>query len=198
MGGNNAGEMSATCYYWGLELHTTQKIPIGLIHSSYGGSAVEDWISKETLGTGGCGTQSREQNSSLGAACSTFGLKLAACLCSPNSKCPGKITSSMGLPSQQWNGQIVPLLNTTIKGTIWYQASHRLHHSWLRLAFLVLALVIGLQGESNHGQNELYTCRYEQMMSEWRTQWHIGTGGSTDINMPMGEFKRSMHLLAYL
>jgi hypothetical protein len=30
----------------------------------------------------------------------------------------------MGLPSQQWNGQIVPLLNTTIKGTIWYQASH--------------------------------------------------------------------------
>lgn len=57
MGGNGAGEMSATCYYWGLELHTTQKIPIGLIHSSYGGSAVEDWISKETLGTGGYGVR---------------------------------------------------------------------------------------------------------------------------------------------
>ena len=71
----------------------TQKIPIGLIHSSYGGSAVEDWISKETLGDGTSG------------------------------KCPGKITSSMGLPSQQWNGQLVPLLNTTIKGTIWYQVS---------------------------------------------------------------------------
>ena len=69
----------------------TQKIPIGLIHSSYGGSAVEDWISKETLGDGTSG------------------------------KCPGKITSSMGLPSQQWNGQLVPLLNTTIKGTIWYR-----------------------------------------------------------------------------
>lgn len=69
----------------------TQKIPIGLIHSSYGGSAVEDWISKETLGDGTSG------------------------------KCPGKITSSMGVPSQQWNGQLVPLLNTTIKGAIWYQ-----------------------------------------------------------------------------
>lgn len=105
----------------------------------------------------------------------------------------------MGVPSQQWNGQLVPLLNTTIKGTIWYQ------------------------GESNHGQNELcvpvrtvirpsrqevptqhqslyypflidqifvlarrYTCRYEQLMTEWRNQWHIGTGGATDPNMPMG------------
>ena len=82
-------------------------MPIGLIHSSYGGSAVEDWISKGTLGDGTSGP------------------------------CPGKITGSMGLPSQQWNGQLAPLLNTTIKGTIWYQ------------------------GESNHGQNELYTCRCE-------------------------------------
>ena len=89
MGGDGAGEMSATCYYWGLELHTTQKIPIGLIHSSYGGSAVEDWISKETLGDGKSGP------------------------------CPGKIVGSMGLPSQQWNGQLRPLLNTTIRGTIW-------------------------------------------------------------------------------
>jgi len=55
MGGNGAGELSATCYYWGLELQMTQKIPIGLIHSSYGGSAVEDWISKETLGDGKSG-----------------------------------------------------------------------------------------------------------------------------------------------
>ena len=50
---------------------------------------VEDWISQETLGDGKSGP------------------------------CPGKITGSMGLPSQQWNGQLAPLLNTTIKGTIW-------------------------------------------------------------------------------
>ena len=34
MGGDGAGEMSATCY-WGLELHKTQKVPIGLYHTSY-------------------------------------------------------------------------------------------------------------------------------------------------------------------
>ena len=126
MGGDGAGEMSATCYYWGLELHTTQKVPIGLYHTSYGGSAVEDWISAETLGDGKTGP------------------------------CPGPIIRSMGLPLQQWNGQLVPLLNTTIKGTIWYQ------------------------GESNCGQNELYSCRYEQLMQEWRNQWFIGTDGATD------------------
>lgn len=132
MGGNGNGEMSATCYYWGLEMHTTQGVPVGLIHTSYGGSAVEDWISADTLGDGKTGP------------------------------CPGPIVHSMGLPSQQWNGQLRPLLNTTIKGTIWYQ------------------------GESNCGQNELYSCRYEQLMTEWRAQWHIGTGGGTDPNMPMG------------
>jgi len=26
MGGDGQGELSATCYYWGLELHTTQKV----------------------------------------------------------------------------------------------------------------------------------------------------------------------------
>eukprot|EP01046_Picozoa_sp_COSAG06_P010524 COSAG06_NODE_576_length_14051_cov_5.354644_1_plen_291_part_10 len=35
---------SATCWYYGMELNEKLKVPIGLIHSSYGGSAVEDWI----------------------------------------------------------------------------------------------------------------------------------------------------------
>ena len=79
MGGNGAGELSATCYYWGLELQMTQKIPIGLIHSSYGGSAVEDWISKETLGDGKSGP------------------------------CPGPITSSMvRRPPPRWACAAVP------------------------------------------------------------------------------------------
>jgi hypothetical protein len=66
----------------------------------------QDWISAETLGDGKSGP------------------------------CVGPVVHSMGLPSQQWNGMLKPLLNTTIKGAIWYQ------------------------GESNHGQNELYSCRY--------------------------------------
>ena len=50
---------------------------------------MEDWISQETLGDGKSGA------------------------------CPGNITSSMGTPSGQYNGQLRPLMNTTIKGAIW-------------------------------------------------------------------------------
>ena len=49
MGGESGG-FSATCYYYGIELMQRLKKPIGLIHSSYGGTAVEDWIPKDILG----------------------------------------------------------------------------------------------------------------------------------------------------
>ena len=132
MGGNGAGELSAVCYYYGLELLVSQKKPIGLLHSSYGGSSVEDWISAEVLGDGTTGP------------------------------CIGPIVHGMGTPTNQWNAQIRPLLNTTIKGAIWYQ------------------------GESNAGIDELYSCRFEQMTKLWRSQWFVGTGGATDPNFPMG------------
>lgn len=60
-------------------------VPVGLIHTSYGGSAVEDWVSKQVLGDGKSGP------------------------------CPGPIVGSMGLPNQQYNGMIRPLTNMTIK-----------------------------------------------------------------------------------
>ena len=63
------------------ELNKKVGVPIGLVHSSYGGSAVEDWMSKETLGDGKSGP------------------------------CPGPIVHSMGQPSQQYNGQLRPLVN---------------------------------------------------------------------------------------
>jgi hypothetical protein len=39
------------------------------------------------------------------------------------------------------------------------------------------------QGESNNGQDELYSCRYKMMMDEWRADWHVGTGGGTHVTM---------------
>lgn len=43
---------SAVLYYFGRRLHTETGVPIGLIHSSWGGSAIEVWIVNETRGYG--------------------------------------------------------------------------------------------------------------------------------------------------
>jgi len=40
---------SATAFFFGRELHQTLKVPIGLIHSSWGGTPVEAWTSGEFL-----------------------------------------------------------------------------------------------------------------------------------------------------
>lgn len=45
----NAGSFSATAYFFGHKLHQELNVPIGLIHSSWGGTPVEAWISKQQL-----------------------------------------------------------------------------------------------------------------------------------------------------
>ena len=43
---NSATHMSAVAYFFGRMLHRELKVPIGLIHSSWGGSACEAWIKR--------------------------------------------------------------------------------------------------------------------------------------------------------
>jgi sialate O-acetylesterase len=42
-------QFSATAFFFGKKLHKELNVPIGLIHSSWGGTPVESWISKENL-----------------------------------------------------------------------------------------------------------------------------------------------------
>jgi sialate O-acetylesterase len=43
------GNFSAVGYYFGRDLQKALKVPVGLIHSSVGGTAAERWTTKETL-----------------------------------------------------------------------------------------------------------------------------------------------------
>jgi sialate O-acetylesterase len=49
----SAANFSATAYFFGKKLYDELKIPIGLIHSSWGGTPVESWTSNEFLATVG-------------------------------------------------------------------------------------------------------------------------------------------------
>ena len=44
-----AGDMSATAYFFAKRLHQELNVPIGIIHSSWGGTAAEAWTSNEKL-----------------------------------------------------------------------------------------------------------------------------------------------------
>lgn len=44
-------EWSATCYYFARELQQHVDVPIGLVHSSWGGSSITAWMSRNALST---------------------------------------------------------------------------------------------------------------------------------------------------
>ncbi|MCX7985780.1 MAG: 9-O-acetylesterase [Bacteroidales bacterium] len=44
-----AGQFSATAYFFGKKLYETLKVPIGLIHTSWGGTPAEAWTPQEAL-----------------------------------------------------------------------------------------------------------------------------------------------------
>ncbi len=46
---DTVGKFSAVAFFFGMELHRELKVPIGLIHSSWGGSVAEAWTGIETL-----------------------------------------------------------------------------------------------------------------------------------------------------
>lgn len=94
----NVGSFSAVSYFFGRELYKELQVPIGLIHTSWGGTQVEAWISKK-------GFLSSE----------TFRAMM--------SEPPGidSITGPNGYPACLFNAMIHPLLSYGIKGAIWYQ-----------------------------------------------------------------------------
>ena len=48
-GPDTTGDFSAVCYYTARELQKTVKVPMGLVVSSWGGTRIETWLSREKL-----------------------------------------------------------------------------------------------------------------------------------------------------
>ena len=49
MGNGGWGGFSATAYFFGWKLYKELKVPIGLIHTSWGGTPAEFWTSRKAL-----------------------------------------------------------------------------------------------------------------------------------------------------
>jgi len=92
-------DFSAVAYFFGHQLQEILQVPVGMIHTSWGGSNVEAWISKEVIET--------FQPVDLENVDITQGTN--------------------HIPTALFNGMINPVIPYTIKGALWYQGeSNRL------------------------------------------------------------------------
>jgi sialate O-acetylesterase len=160
---------SAVAYFFGRELHQNRHVPVGLIHSSWGGTPAQSWTEQSFL----------EDDQNLHMYLTNWDKVLtdypakkeqyekvalpkweaqAAAAKKAGQKAPAKPAEPIGpghqnTPSGLYNGMIAPLTPYAIRGVIWYQ------------------------GESNASQSEakLYRRLFPAMIESWRQQWGEGS-----------------------
>lgn len=156
-----AANFSAVAYFFGRDIQQDQKVPIGLIDDTWGGTPVEAWISLDGIAADASlmpvfQTWSEMANTTADVpailakekredeAAKAANLPAPKHSCHPN---PGSWA-----PANLYNGMIAPFTNFQIKGVIWYQ------------------------GESNSGENRapLYVKLFPTLISDWRNQWQEG------------------------
>ena len=145
---------SAVGYYFGRDLQKARGVPVGLIHTSWGGSPAEVWMSEKVLGSNPGYKKAildryGDQLKWYQAELAKWEEETAAL------KKEGK-EPSRGRPWPAWkpaelyNGMIAPLIPYSIKGAIWYQ------------------------GESNADRAWQYRTLFPDMISNWRRDWGQG------------------------
>lgn len=90
---SSVADFSAVAYFFGMQLQKILDVPVGIVHSSWGASAVQTWMSKEVL------SSYQKVN---------FGEK-------------DPIKKGNSVPTALYNAMIHPIIPYGIKGAIWYQ-----------------------------------------------------------------------------
>ena len=156
---------SAVLYFFGRDLQKSLNCPVGLIHSSWGGTPAQAWTSKEHLAAKPELKFYLEDYAKalemLPQATERFNKQMAAWKeAVQKAKAEGKPMPRppgppMGpdnphSPAGLYNGMIAPLIPYAIKGVTWYQ------------------------GESNAGQPVVYRTLFPAMIECWRKAWDEG------------------------
>ncbi|MBC7328356.1 sialate O-acetylesterase [bacterium] len=149
---------SAVAYFFARELYKQLNIPLGIIHSSVGGTPAEAWTSEMTL-------RSNPELKHLLELWSKYDEQLkkwneekekAKKEGKPEPQPP---TAPFGIgwdwaefwrPANLFNAMIAPFTRFPLKGAIWYQ------------------------GESNVGRAKEYSILFPAMIVDWRKHWGIG------------------------
>lgn len=157
---------SAVCYYFGRELHKSLNVPVGMIATSWGGTAIQPWIPPAGYDEVPQLKGERQQIESLTNAYQTAlknkvpevknwletaekALAAGQPIGEPPSLPAHPFNSSGGITGL-YNGMIHPLAPFAIRGALWYQ------------------------GEANVGQGMHYHDLMKGLILGWRSVWAQG------------------------
>lgn len=160
-------DFSAVAYYFGRELHKQLGVPVGLIHTSWGGTPAEAWTSRAALeAMPECQPYVERWAKSIGdypAALAKYREQLDTWITDsaaaedegrpvppPPGGVPGDPRANPHRPSGLYNAMIHPIIPFAIRGAIWYQ------------------------GESNAGRAYVYRKLFPGMITDWRHAWGEG------------------------
>jgi sialate O-acetylesterase len=158
---DKAKDFSAVAWYFARDIVSREKIPIGIIDSTWGGTVVESWTRLEALGENAAlaplfisrgKMTDREADALLEDQRQQKLRDEAKAAGKPEPQFPWHPLLAMWGPGLLYNGMIAPLTPFPIRGVIWYQ------------------------GESNSRLERapLYGRIFRAMIEDWRSQWGIG------------------------
>lgn len=167
---------SAICWYFGKNLadiaaeqagSPASPVPIGLIHSSIGGTTIQQWMPPSTVGNSTCTENNCGHCEQLAPS------RQPAVQPAIESKCTNASTRSVwscpsGTCSTLYNGMIAPFVNMTVAGAIWYQGEQNVEF-----------------GGGSATQKSGYACQQASMIGSWRKAFSA-TNGTTSPSFPFG------------
>jgi sialate O-acetylesterase len=126
----NVANISATAYYFARYVQEVLNVPVGIIVSSWGGSVVEAWMSREAI------EPFKEISTSI-------------------LDNDSEVKRPQATPCVLYNAKIAPLINFTIKGFLWYQGESNRKNADL-YGKLMTAFVADLRAKWNIGEFPFY------------------------------------------
>jgi sialate O-acetylesterase len=172
------GGFSAAGYFFARELHKQLGVPIGMLHSSWGGTPVQAWTSTAAhKAVPELAPMVENLEKAIAAydpekAKQNFEKQLAKWKDDEaQAKAAGKQPPRRPQPPQEpglsphspgrlYNGMIAPLAPYAMRGAIWYQ------------------------GESNAGNAPLYGLQLRTMIANWRSDWAQGDFPFISVQLP--------------
>jgi len=136
LSGNQATHgFSAVAYYFGKKLQADLKVPVGLIHTSWGGSPIEVWMNENTLRSHSDATdyftlqQADYRKATSDYITAVRNYERAVKAGDKKARKPRQPRAPWN-PTELYNAMIHPLLPFASKGAIWYQGESNASRAW--------------------------------------------------------------------